>query len=182
VLPRVPSAAALAAVVELPDPIGSTLVVHQHAAFQYGYAAERERQAVTCARRVEQLADQYPHVIVLGDFNDEPDSAAVRFWTGRQSLDGFSVHYQDCWPAVHPGLPGQTFTPTNPLVQAGQLPLERGRRIDYVLVRSGPHGPSLDVADARLVLDQPVGGVWASDHFGVLAELRLPPHPPGNWA
>jgi hypothetical protein len=26
-----------------------------------------------------------------------------------------------------------------------------------------------------------VDGVWASDHFGVLAELRRPEHPPGSW-
>jgi endonuclease/exonuclease/phosphatase family metal-dependent hydrolase len=182
VLPRVPSAAALAACVELPDPFGPALVIHLHAAFQYGFAAERERQALTRARRIEQLAGPYQHVIVLGDFNDDPESASVRFWTGRQSLDGFSVHYQDAWPAAHPRLPGHTFTPANPLVRAGQLPFERGRRIDYILIRSGPYGPSLAVAHSRLVLDQPVAGIWASDHCGVLADLTLPAHPPGTWA
>jgi endonuclease/exonuclease/phosphatase family metal-dependent hydrolase len=121
-------------------------------------------------------------VIVLGDFNDDPESASVRSWTGRQSLNGFSVHFQDAWPTVHPRLPGHTFIPANPLVRAGQLPSERGRRLDYILIRSGPYGPSLAVADSRLVLDEPVAGVWASDHYGVLADLRLPPHPPGTWA
>jgi hypothetical protein len=29
------------------------------------------------------------------------------------------------------------------------------------------------------VLDEPVNGVWASDHFGVVADLVLPEHPPG---
>jgi hypothetical protein len=62
------------------------------------------------------------------------------------------------------------------------MPLERGRRIDYIVIRSGPHGPPLDVADCRLVCDEPIGGVWASDHFGVLAELRRPAHRPGSWA
>jgi endonuclease/exonuclease/phosphatase family metal-dependent hydrolase len=62
------------------------------------------------------------------------------------------------------------------------MPLERGRRTDHILTRSGPHGPLLDVADCRLVFDQPVDGVWASDHFGVLADLRRPEHAPGTWA
>jgi len=35
------------------------------------------------------------------------------------------------------------------------------------------------VADCRLVLDRPVEGVWASDHYGVLADLVLPDQPPG---
>ncbi len=182
VLPRVPSAAALAASVNLPDPFGSALLVHQHAAFQYGYTAEREMQALTCARRIEELAGRYRHVIVLGDFNDDADSASVRFWTGKQSLDGFGVHYQDAWRAAHPRVPGETFVPHNPLVRTGELPLEAGRRIDYVLIRSGPYGPSLRVLDARLVLDEPVNGVWASDHFGVLADLTVPSHSPGTWA
>jgi hypothetical protein len=30
------------------------------------------------------------------------------------------------------------------------------------------------VADCRRVLDQPVDGVWASDHYGVLADLTRP--------
>ena len=61
------------------------------------------------------------------------------------------------------------------------MSLELGRRIDYVLVRSGVHGPSLDVTACDLVLDRPVDGVWASDHFGVLAELAVPDHIPGAW-
>ena len=89
--------------------------------------------------------------------------------------------YRDAWESVHGGAPGHTFTPRNPLTRAGEMSLELGRRIDYVLVRCGMHGPSLDVVDCRLVFDQPVSSVWASDHFGVLAELAVPAHPPGSW-
>jgi endonuclease/exonuclease/phosphatase family metal-dependent hydrolase len=62
------------------------------------------------------------------------------------------------------------------------MPLERGRRIDYILVRSGPHGPVLDIADCRRVLTDPIDGVQPSDHYGLLADLRRPDHPPGVWA
>ena len=51
-----------------------------------------------------------------------------------------------------------------------------------MLVRCGIHGPSLDVTECELVLDQPVDGIWASDHFGVLASLQVPAHQPGAWA
>jgi hypothetical protein len=59
--------------------------------------------------------------------------------------------------------------------------LEQGRRIHYVLVRSAIHGPTLRVADCFRAFDRPVGEVWASDHFGVVADLALPAHRPGAW-
>jgi len=85
----------------------------------------------------------------MGDLNAGPDAASVRFLTGRKSLGGIGVRYEDAWEAVHPGEPGHTFTPRNPLVRAGEMPLERGRRIDHVMIRSGPYGALLDAAAAR---------------------------------
>ncbi len=61
------------------------------------------------------------------------------------------------------------------------MPLERGRRIDHVLIRSGPHGPPLDVTDCLVVFDRAIDGTWPSDHFGVLADLQLAQHRPGSW-
>jgi endonuclease/exonuclease/phosphatase family metal-dependent hydrolase len=177
-----PWAAAVMAEVSLPAPFGPTLVVHHKPTYEIGFGVERELQALACTREVErQLVGRARHVVVLGDFDDPPDSASLRFWTGRQSLAGESVAYRDAWEAVHGGAPGHTFTPRNPLTRAGEMSLELGRRIDYVLVRCGVHGPSLDVVGCRLVFDQPVSSVWASDHFGVLAELAVPAHPPGSW-
>lgn len=108
-------------------------------------------------------------LVLLGDFNADADAASIRFLTGEQSLAGMSVRYED-------------LSAGNPLVRAGQMPRERGRRIDHVLIRSGAHGPLLDVADCRLIFDQPADDVWASDHFGVLADLRRPDQAPGTWA
>jgi endonuclease/exonuclease/phosphatase family metal-dependent hydrolase len=159
------------------------LFVHHKPTYQIGYARERELQAVACARFVEdRVDDQDVHVVLLGDFDDVPESSSVRFWTGRQSLEGVSVAYQDAWEAVHPGDRGHTFSPVDPLVSAGEMSLERGRRIDYVMVRCRIHGPSLEVANCRRVFDKAVDGIWASDHFGVVADLRVPAHPPGEWS
>ncbi|MEU4692241.1 endonuclease/exonuclease/phosphatase family protein [Actinoplanes sp. NPDC023714] len=164
-----------AVIAEVEAPFGPLAVVHHKPTYQYGYAAEREEQAVRCARIVEErFAGRFPHVILVGDFDDTPDSASVRFWTGRQSLREMSVAYRDAWEAIHPDQPGHTFTPANPLVRDGEMPLEIGRRIDYVMVRCGTHGPTLEVVDCRLAFDEPVGGVWATDHFGVVADLVAP--------
>jgi endonuclease/exonuclease/phosphatase family metal-dependent hydrolase len=81
---------------------------------------------------------------------------------------------------VHGNAPGHTFTPDNGLRSDAWRP-RPGRRIDYVMVRCGDHGATLDIANCDVVFDQPVEGVWGSDHFGVIAdveprrETRTPP-------
>ena len=173
-----PWAAVVAAEIEAPG--GRLLFVHHKPSYQRGWARERELQAVAAARFAEDLAPSAAHVILAGDFDDTPDSSSIRFWTGRQSLDGMSVRYEDAWEAVHGDAPGLTFDPRNPLVRTGTMPLDRGRRIDYVMVRSGTHGPTLDVVSCELALAEPVDGVFGSDHFGVIAELATPEHAPAN--
>lgn len=167
-----------------PGHLGPLVVVHHKATYELHLDHIRERQALATARFVDELVRDRPNlpVMLLGDFNAAPDTASVRFLTGRQSPQGWSVRYEDAWETVHGNEPGHTFDPQNPLVRAGQMPLERGRRIDYIMTRSGPHGALLDVADRRLVFTEAVDGVWASDHYGLLAELQRPEHSPGQWA
>jgi endonuclease/exonuclease/phosphatase family metal-dependent hydrolase len=183
--PLGPDHRASAVAVEIlgPGDLGPVLVVHHKGTYELHREDVRELQALATARFVEGLVAGRPllPVVLLGDFNAAPDSAGLRFLTGRQSLDGFGVRYDDAWELVHGASAGHTFDPANPIVRQGQMPSERGRRIDYVLTRSGPHGPLLEAAACRVVLDEPVDGVWPSDHFGVLADLVRPPHPPGEW-
>jgi endonuclease/exonuclease/phosphatase family metal-dependent hydrolase len=157
-----------------PDPLGRTLLfAHHNASWQLGFERERELQAAAAARLIEGLVDEWEgsHVVLAGDFNAAPDSAGVRFWTGRQSLGGTSVCYRDVWESTHPGEDGHTFSPRNPLVGGGEWASEPGRRIDYVMVRCGDYGPTLEVVSCERIFDEPVGGVWASDHFGLCADL-----------
>jgi endonuclease/exonuclease/phosphatase family metal-dependent hydrolase len=163
-----------------PEPIGPVHVVHHKPVYQLPYERERELHAVAAARLVEEVVpDPDRHVVLLGDFDARPDAACIRFWTGRQSLEGTSVCYHDAWETVHGDEPGHTFTPENPLVEAGGMPLVRGRRIDYVMVRGGSHGPTLQVRSCERALVEPVGGVQASDHYGLFVELVVPSRPPG---
>ena len=82
-----------------------------------------------------------------------------------------SVAYRDAWESVHGADPGHTFAPGNPLTAIDEPGLDRGRRIDYLLVRCGDHGPTLRVAGCRLALVEPVDGVQPSDHYAVVADL-----------
>jgi endonuclease/exonuclease/phosphatase family metal-dependent hydrolase len=155
-----------------PEPMGSVLLVHHKPTWQSRVERERELQAVRSARIVEEiLGGEERHVVLAGDFDATPDAASIRFWTGRQSIDGTSVYYQDAWEAVHGNAPGHTFTPDN-AIRSDRWRPRPGRRIDYVMVRCGDHGATLDVTDCQLAFDRPVDGVWASDHFGVVADLE----------
>lgn len=167
-----------AVLVELETPLGRMLVAHHKPSWPLPFELEREEQAVLSARAIEErIGDRDLHALVLGDLDAAPDSAGLRFWRGRQPVQQLSVCYQDAWEYSHPDEPGHTFELANPLVREGQFTTAASRRIDYVLVRSGARGPTLRVADCRRVLDRPVDGVWASDHYGVVADLVAPAQP-----
>jgi hypothetical protein len=51
--------------------------------------------------------------------------------------------------------------------------------IDYVLRARGEHGrPTLEISACQRAFDEPIDGVWASDHFGVVAILAVPTRRP----
>jgi endonuclease/exonuclease/phosphatase family metal-dependent hydrolase len=163
----------LMADVHAPEPFGSLLFVNHFPNWQLAFEHERELQTVKAARVIEDLVGQRTlHVIVAGDLDADPDASSIRFWSGRQSLDGMSVCYRDAWESAQPGKPGHTFTARNPLMSGWDWPFQR---IDYIFVRCGLHwGPTLRIRDCSLVFDEPRGGAWASDHFGIMAELEVP--------
>jgi len=165
--PRDFPAGALIAEVGWPEPI---LFVNHMPSWQLDQENEREKQTVMVARKIEELtAGREVHVIVAGDMDADPAASSIRFWTGRQALEGRSVCYRDAWEAKHPDERGETFTPRNPLVADPDWPFGR---IDYIFVRCGVHGgPTLKIERCERWLDQPVDGAWASDHFGVVADL-----------
>jgi endonuclease/exonuclease/phosphatase family metal-dependent hydrolase len=167
-------------IVEVQSPLGAMVIAHHKPSWPFPFELEREGQAVLAARALEEhIGDRDVHAVVLGDFDATPDSASVSFWRGRRSLDGISVCYQDVWELAHPDEAGRTFDLENPLVRDGEVATAVSRRIDYILVRAGLHGPTLQVRDCGRLLDGPVDGVWASDHYGVVADLALPAQPPG---
>ena len=166
----------LVAEVLAPDPVGPLLFVNHLPSYQLGFEYERELQAVAAARFVEELVgERGMHVVLAGDFDADPEAASVRFWCGRQSLGGMSVCYRDAWESVHPGDPGHTFTPRNPLMINPDWPF---RRIDYIFVRCAGHGPTLEISACARTFDEPIDGVWASDHFGLVADLAIPAQSP----
>jgi endonuclease/exonuclease/phosphatase family metal-dependent hydrolase len=166
----------LAASVATPSE-GDLLFIATTTAWRLDAEAARERQVLALTDLDARHRGRLP-TIIAGDFNATPDAASIRYLTGRQSLDGRSVHYHDAW-AIAGSWPGYTWSVDNPAAKAeidhivGQP--EQRRRIDYVFVGSWHAHPEAHcrVQHATLAFDSPIDGLWASDHFGVLVELDI---------
>jgi hypothetical protein len=78
-------------------------------------------------------------------------------------------HFTDAWTALGTGGPGLTCCHPEFLTESHEL----YSRIDLIVFRG-----DITVASARVVGDQPgdrtPGGLWPSDHAGVVATLRIP--------
>jgi endonuclease/exonuclease/phosphatase family metal-dependent hydrolase len=135
-----------------------------------------EQSAVRCmqvaavaAFVAEHVGAAYPPV-VTGDLNAEPDSDEIRLLGGHKTAPAIpGLVLVDAWRYADPAAPAWTWDRRNPHVRAS---LEPSARIDYVLVGLPTVDSCGGVVTAKLFGDQPEGGVWPSDHAGVVAELR----------
>jgi endonuclease/exonuclease/phosphatase family metal-dependent hydrolase len=168
--------ATVAAVVDVPD-AGDLLFFGATASWRLSAESARERQAIAIAELDARHRRDLP-TIIAGDFNAGPDAASIRFLTGRQSLGAHSVLYHDAWAVAGDG-PGYTWTVDNPNAKAGAEQIvgqsDYRKRFDYVFVGGWDAHPKAHarVQSAKLVFDQPIDGVWASDHFGVMVDLDV---------
>ena len=156
---------ALATIVDHPDgrlPIFSAQL-HSHPT---GSAA-RCRQVAALAELVARTpGDLLP--LVCGDLNAEPESDEVRLLEGLRTAPAVpGLGLVDVWRYALPGDLGWTWDPINPHVAAA---FDVSARIDYILIGAAP-GPRR-VSRVSVVGNEPVDGVWPSDHFAVLAELQ----------
>ncbi len=104
--------------------------------------------------------------VVAGDFNDAPESEAIRSLVEAGFVDTY---------AATGTLPGYTN-------DRGDLDIEspvasHNQRIDYIFYRQPPGGDS-QIIDARLFGQRPHrepggGWLWPSDHIGVSTALKL---------
>jgi endonuclease/exonuclease/phosphatase family metal-dependent hydrolase len=169
----------LATIVEVPGQ-GDMLFIATTTSPRFDGESVQERQAVMLTD-LDRRHRQVLPTVIAGDFTARPESASIRYLTGLQSLAGQSVLYHDAWELAGEG-PGYTWTPENPATRAMLDLIIRQPgfrcRIDYVLVGSAGSGyahpeAQAEVRSAALAFNQPVDGIWPSDHFGVLVELDV---------
>jgi endonuclease/exonuclease/phosphatase family metal-dependent hydrolase len=168
--------ATLAVSVPIPN-VGELLFVSASTSWRLEAESARERQAVALSDLDARHRGELP-TIIAGDFNATPEASSIRYLTGQQSIHGRSVHYHDAWAVAGDG-PGYTWDIHNPNARSEMQAIVRQpnhrRRIDYVFVGSWYAHPNAHcyIESAQLAFDEPVDGVWASDHFGVLVDLDI---------
>lgn len=103
--------------------------------------------------------------VLTGDLNAPPDAAEICWLLEAAGL-------VDAFAALHPGEPGFTWDNRNAFTADQRVTLP-DRRIDYILVK----GESLTrhLRACNLVFERADrSGVFASDHFGLMAEFNEP--------
>jgi endonuclease/exonuclease/phosphatase family metal-dependent hydrolase len=156
---------------EIASPHGKIPFFVTHLNWRLHHGAVREQQVVAVAAHLKQAAPiRGLPLILVGDFNAEPDATEIRFLRGLHALGGASTYLADCFGLAGEG-PGVTFDSTrNPFAAPTHEP---PRRIDYVFVRGPDREARGKPLSARVVLDDVVDGIAATDHFGVLAEVSI---------
>lgn len=160
----------MAARITVPD-AGDLLFIAATLEWRLDAEAARERQIRQVTDLDARHRTELP-TIIAGDFNAAPETASIRYMTGRQALAGHSVHYHDAWEIAGDG-PGHTWTVDNPRAaeEIGQVvgQPEHRRRIDYVFTGSWHAHPRArcEIRTAALVDSQ------TSDHYGVVVEVEL---------
>lgn len=153
-------------------PVAEVPVFVTHLNWKLHHGSVRVRQVKRLVELVTELAPigkTFPP-IVMGDFNAEPESDEIRFMRGFATLEGQSVFFADAWVYGGDGGPGYTFDRRNPYAARAHEP---PRRIDYIFVRGPDAKLRGEPITTRIVCDEPVDGVWPSDHFGLYTEISV---------
>ncbi len=158
--------------VDVDAPCGKVPFFVTHLNWKLHHGAIRLEQVRFIADRVQEVAPTagFPAILV-GDFNAEPPSDEIRYLRGWHAVDGKSPYFADVYDWIAGGA-GCTFVRRNVFAARAHEP---DRRLDYIFVRGPDRQLRGEPIDARIVLDQPDGDVFASDHFGVFAELHAAP-------
>jgi endonuclease/exonuclease/phosphatase family metal-dependent hydrolase len=125
------------------------------------------KAVVEAITRIAPIKETFPPVLV-GDFNAEPDADEIRYLRGLTGLGGRYVYFADAFGVAGDGSPGYTFSKRNPHAEPLREP---ERRIDYVFVRGPDEALRGEPRDAAVCFDEPASGMFASDHFGVIATI-----------
>ena len=153
---------------------GSVWFHTTHLNYRLTHGRQREDQVQAIEASVAGRTSDSPQIL-MGDFNARPEADEIRFLRGLVTLGGRRTYFQDAWERVHPGGAGWTWARANPYT-AKLAFLEPDRRIDYIFVTPMRGDGRATVHSCAMVFDKPgADSVFASDHFGLLAEIQVEP-------
>ncbi|HVT22670.1 MAG TPA: endonuclease/exonuclease/phosphatase family protein [Mycobacteriales bacterium] len=136
--------------------------------YPLGASGARLHQIKQVLEVVAASIDHRATTVICGDFNAPPDSDEIRLLTGRSAAPADLVFY-DAWEVAGDGSAGVTFARENPLSAASLYP---DRRFDYVFSAWPRRGGRGHPVRAQIIGRPQPPSPPASDHYGVLADLR----------
>lgn len=156
---------------EIDSPFGLIPFTTTHLNWKLDEGHVRVEQIRFVVAQIERLAsaEMYP-AILAGDLNAEPLSDEIRYLRGHTGLGGRCTYFADAFAGAGDGSPGFTFCRRN--ANAAQS-FEPDRRLDYIMVRRQEALLRGNPLQSWVCFDRPHGEVWASDHFGVCADLGV---------
>ena len=154
--------------VETAGPRGPVQVFCTHLNYLIHDSDVRQRQVAVLAGLVEDMGPRDYVPIVCGDFNAVPTADEIRILTGETTVPVAGRTFRDAWAEAGDG-PGLTWDNTNPF--AGRE-LEPSKRIDYLFAGYPKKRGAGHILKCEIAGNEPVDGIWPSDHFGVAADLR----------
>lgn len=150
-------------------PRGPLQVVTTHLNWRFDHSHVRQAQVAKIARFIADAPERTYPPILCGDLNATADSDEIRMLTGRARVPVSGLVFHDAWDVAGDGSPGYTWDNANPYAVRD---LEPNRRIDYVMAGWPKEGAAGQIVSARVAGNEPVDGVWPSDHAAIVAELR----------
>lgn len=162
-----------ALVAHIDAPFGPVTVICAHLDFRFDRSEQRSSQlSVICDHAVQHHTDPdttFP-LLLCGDLNAVPDSDEMRSLTGRRPPYGAGLVFTDAWDAAGDGTPGYTWDAANVYLADATWP---NRRLDYILT-SWPRQRGVGKpVRCRLSGTAPIDGIMPSDHYAVVADLRV---------
>ncbi len=128
--------------------------VHLESLREFGYVRKHQLGSIFA------VLDEYETAILLGDLN------FCSTWDENQAIRD---NYVDLWPLLHVDDPGFTLVPREPSTTWPAV------RFDRILVKSPPG--TAKAKEIRMIGTSPVDParptLYPSDHFGLMADLRL---------
>jgi len=161
----------IAALAQIATPEGPVIAVTTH------LASPAHLSALRCAQveaiwhfLAEHDGLERTCLFLTGDFNAEPDSDEIRKLCGHKTAPVIGSRILlDAWVWAAPELgAGNTWSRENGHLADTGTP---SARIDYLFVEASA---GIRVTDVRRLGDQPIDGVWPSDHFGVQMKMTVP--------
>jgi endonuclease/exonuclease/phosphatase family metal-dependent hydrolase len=155
---------------EIGGPRGPVEVFVTHLNWRMDQSDVRQDQVRAICAFIAETSDQrtFPPVLA-GDFNAEPDSDEIRMLTGLRTVPVPKLVFLDAWRTAGDGGPGYTWSNANPFAT---IDCEPDRRLDYVFVGYPRDEGAGQVVAARVEATDVVHGIYPSDHYAILAEVR----------